>query len=79
MYVIDEKGITITFYNFKNWTILYPWEEYAEIKIENTQIRGRVNKVELVMIFCKKKRGLKDFIFSGDVIAMCTEEKTMCW
>lgn len=75
--IVEASGITITYYNFKVWTEVYSWEEYDEIKIENTQIGGRgidLSKVELVMIFCKKKRGLKDFIFSGDVIAICTEE-----
>ena len=77
MYVIDEKGVTITYNNFKSWTKFYPWEEYEEIKIESAQFGGRVmdlSKEELVMIFCKKKRRLKDFIFSGNVIAICTEE-----
>ena len=36
-YVMNEKGIAITFNNFKVWTKMYPWEEYDEIKIENTQ------------------------------------------
>ena len=77
MYVIDEKGVTITYINFKSWTQFYPWEEYDEIKIESAQFGGRVmdlSKEELVMIFCKKKRSLKDFIFSGNVIVICTEE-----
>lgn len=34
---MNEKGIAITFNNFKVWTKMYPWEEYDEIKIENTQ------------------------------------------
>ena len=29
---MNEKGIAITFNNFKVWTKMYPWEEYDEIK-----------------------------------------------
>lgn len=75
--IVEESGITINYYNFKIWTEVYSWEEYEEIKIESTQFGGWVmdlSKEELVMTFCKKKRSLKDFIFSGNVSAICTEE-----
>jgi len=72
-YVMNEKGITITFINFKVWTRTYPWEEYNEIKIENTQW-SQHGPVIFTMTFVKKKRNIYDFIFSGNVSAECTEE-----
>ena len=72
-YVIDETGVAITFNNFKVWTKMYPWEEYDEIKIENTQW-SQHSQVIFTMTFVKKKRNIYDFIFSGNVSAECTEE-----
>ena len=72
-YVMNEKGIAITFNNFKVWTKMYPWEEYDEIKIENTQW-SQHSQVIFTMTFVKKKRNIYDFIFSGNVSAECTEE-----
>ena len=72
-YVMNEKGIAITFNNFKVWTKMYPWEEYDEIKIENTQW-SQHSQVIFTMTFVKKKRNIYDFIFSGNESAECTEE-----
>ena len=35
--IVNQNGVEITFYNFKEWTETFSWEEYEEIKIENTQ------------------------------------------
>ena len=70
---MNERGIAITFNNFKVWTKMYPWEEYDEIKIENTQW-SQHSQVIFTMTFVKKKRNIYDFIFSGNVSAECTEE-----
>lgn len=70
---MNEKGIAITFNNFKVWTKMYPWEEYDEIKIENTQW-SQHSQVIFTMTFVKKKRNIYDFIFSGNVSVECTEE-----
>ena len=56
-YVMNEKGIAITFNNFKVWTKMYPWEEYDEIKIENTQW-SQHSQVIFTMTFVKKKRNI---------------------
>ena len=72
-YVIDETGVTITFFNFKIWTVHFNWDEYYEIKIENTQW-SQHSQVIFTMTFVKKKRNIYDFIFSGNVSAECTEE-----
>ena len=50
-----------------------PWEEYDEIKIENTQW-SQHSQVIFTMTFVKKKRNIYDFIFSGNVSVECTEE-----
>ena len=56
-YVMNEMGIAITFNNFKVWTKMYPWEEYDEIKIENTQW-SQHSQVIFTMTFVKKKRNI---------------------
>lgn len=71
--IVSREGVKITFYNFKEWTDVFPWEEYEEIKIENTQL-GQYGRNVFVMTLCKKKINIHDFIFSGNIIVMCTEE-----
>jgi len=71
--IANQNGVEITFYNFKEWTEIFPWEEYEEIKIENTQW-GLHGAHVFIMTFCKKKRNIYDFIFSGNMTVMCTEE-----
>lgn len=41
--MVDKSGIKITFYNFKEWTETYSWEDYEEVKIENIQWGGCMN------------------------------------
>ena len=62
---MNEKGIAITFNNFKVWTKMYPWEEYDEIKIENTQW-SQHSQVIFTMTFVKKKRNIYVFSISID-------------
>jgi len=70
---VDKSGIKITFYNFKEWTETYSWEDYEEVKIENIQW-GVHEPMRFVMTFCKKKKDIYDFIFSGNIEVLCTEE-----
>ena len=71
-YVIDETGVTITFFNFKIWTVHFNWDEYYEVEFGTT--RKNEAGVDFVMSFKKKKKCLNDFIFSGTVGCECTEE-----
>ena len=71
-YVIDETGVTITFFNFKIWTVHFNWDEYYEVEFGTT--RKNEAGVDFVMSFKKKKKCLSDFIFSGTVGCECTEE-----
>ena len=47
-YVMNEKGIAITFNNFKVWTKMYPWEEYDEIKIEELNVNDLLKFADLL-------------------------------
>ena len=71
-YVIDETGVTITYINFKIWTVHFNWDEYYEVELGTT--RKNEAGVDFVMSFKKKKKCLSDFIFSGTVGCECTEE-----
>ena len=71
-YVIDESGVTITYINFKIWTVHFNWDEYYEVEFGTT--RKNEAGVDFVMSFKKKKKCLSDFIFSGTVGCECTEE-----
>lgn len=71
-YVMNEKGIAITFNNFKIWTVHFNWDEYYEVEFGTT--RKNEAGVDFVMSFKKKKKCLSDFIFSGTVGCECTEE-----
>ena len=76
-YVMNEKGIAITFNNFKVWTKMYPWEEYDEIKIENTQW-GQHGAHVFIMTFCKRKKAYMILYFLG----MClrnAQKRRMHW
>ena len=48
-YVIDETGVTITFFNFKIWTVHFNWDEYYEVKFGTT--RKNEAGVDFVMSF----------------------------
>ena len=71
--IVNQNGVEITFYNFKEWTETFSWEEYEEIKIENTQW-GQHGAHVFIMTFCKRKKSIHDFIFSGNMTVLCTEE-----
>ena len=49
-YVMNEKGIAITFNNFKVWTKMYPWEEYDEIKEERELTEEELNTLSDVIL-----------------------------
>ena len=36
-YVIDESGVTITYINFKIWTVHFNWDEYYEVEFGTTR------------------------------------------
>ncbi len=74
---MNEKGIAITFNNFKVWTKMYPWEEYDEIKIENTQW-SQHSQVIFTMTFVRKKEIFMILYFLG----MClrnAQKRRMHW
>ena len=35
-YVIDKTGVTITYINFKIWTVHFNWDEYYEVEFGTT-------------------------------------------
>ena len=67
-YVIDETGVTITFFNFKIWTVHFNWDEYYEVEF-GTPGRNDAG-IDFVMSFKKKKKCLSDFIFSKKLVCM---------
>ena len=71
-YVIDETGVTITFFNFKIWTVHFNWDEYYEVEFGTT--RKKHGAHVFIMTFCKRKKSIHDFIFSGNMTVMCAEE-----
>lgn len=66
--IVDCSGVSITFRNFRTWTVHYAWEDYCHIRLDYFA-EGRPK----CRILCKKiKRHPREWLFSGTVVIKYT-------
>lgn len=73
-FVIDSSCITVTFINFKTWTVHYNWEDYYEVEIRNDRKGMRGLETVLNMVCRKVRRHPSELIFPGTDKFPCTLE-----